>query len=105
MTESLDKKIEELEAKLKQTKALKQKKEALLKAANSKKERQNDTRRKILAGAMILAEIEKGEADKGVFLMKMDKLLTRPADRELFRLDDTNQEPQASPERRPRPQF
>ena len=65
---SIDERIAALEAKLKQEKAKKQQIEARKRAALAKVSRQQDTRRKILVGAAILAKVERGEWPK-------DKLL------------------------------
>lgn len=86
MSEAIDKRIETLEAKLKQAKALKQKQDAQKRAQASKLERQKDTRRKILVGAAILAKVERGEWPKDKLLAMMDSTLTRPDDRALFEL-------------------
>lgn len=46
-----------------------------------------DTRRKILAGALILDVIYKDEAAKNKFMPQLDKYLTRADDRALFNLN------------------
>ena len=74
------------EEKLKQLKALKQKQEATLRAAQAKKDRAAETRRKILVGAAILAKVERGEWPKDKMLEMMGQQLTRPDDRALFNL-------------------
>jgi hypothetical protein len=51
-----------------------------------KKDRASDTRRKILAGALVLEMMEKDEDTKNRFLARLDKYLTRADDRELFGL-------------------
>jgi hypothetical protein len=51
-----------------------------------KKDRASDTRRKILAGALVLEMMEKDEDTKNRFLARLDKYLTRDDDRELFDL-------------------
>jgi len=98
--------LEAAKEKLKQAKALKQKKEAKDRAASAKAERSADTRRKILVGAAILAKVERGEWPKEKMLSMLDTELTRPDDRALFGLSATPQErhqmepgrPQISPE-------
>lgn len=90
---TIDEKIEEAEKKLKQLKAKKQKEEAQKRAALAKQERANDTRRKILAGALALDMMNKDETAKQRFLDKLDKFLKRDDDRALFdlpKLADTN---------------
>lgn len=82
----IEERIKAQEEKLKQLKALKQKQEAQKRAAEAKKSRADDTRRKILIGAMMLEQMEKNEATKASVISKLDTFLTRPDDRELFEL-------------------
>ncbi len=50
-------------------------------------ERKSDTRRKILAGALILSMVEREVGiSKNVFVTALDKSLIRPQDRVLFNL-------------------
>lgn len=84
--EKAQQRVTELEEKLKQAKALKQKAEAIIKAAESKRTRAEDTRRKILLGAAILAKVERGEWPKDKMLEMMNQQLTRADDRALFGL-------------------
>lgn len=86
MSDAIEKRIETLETKLKQAKALKQKQDAQKRAQASKLERQKDTRRKILVGAAILSKVERGEWPKDKLIAMMDATLTRPDDRALFDL-------------------
>jgi large subunit ribosomal protein L7/L12 len=72
-------KIDQLKAKNEQLEA--RKLTALLKG-----ERSRDTRRKILAGALILEIINKDEAAKNKFMPQLDKYLKRDDDRALFDL-------------------
>jgi hypothetical protein len=92
MTASIEKaqqRVKDLEEKLKQAKALKQKFEARAKAAESKQKRATETRRKILVGAAILSKVERGEWPKEKMLEMMRQQLTRDDDRILFDLDPT----------------
>ena len=73
---SIDERIAALEAKLKQEKAKKQQIEARKRAALAKVSRQQDTRRKILVGAAILAKVERGEWPKDKLLAMLDAALT-----------------------------
>ena len=84
---SIDDRIEILEAKLKQKKAKKQRIEARKRAFESKKKRKEDTRRKILVGAVVLAKVENGEWPREDFLNMMKKSLIREKDQKLFLLD------------------
>ena len=74
------------ETKLKQLKAEQQKIKARKKAAEVQRKRQEDNRRKILAGAVLLARVEAGEWPQADFTAMMDKGLTRKEDRLLFGL-------------------
>jgi hypothetical protein len=85
----IDERIESLEAKLKQLKTLQQRKEARARTTAAKKSRGEELRRKILAGAVLLAKVEKGEFEEEVLKAWMSVALTRPEDRALFGLDTT----------------
>ena len=73
--ESLLRKREELNAKIQKIKS----KEAVQK-------RKEDTRRKILLGALLMEMMEKGELDKNKIKKRLDSFLTRDIDRKLFDL-------------------
>ena len=81
---TIDERIATLEAKLKQEKARKQLIEARKRAAESKLKRSQDTRRKILVGAAILAKVERDEWPEAKLLALLDATLTRADDRALF---------------------
>lgn len=83
---SIDERIAALETKLKQEKAKKQQIEARKRALESKAKRSQDTRRKILVGAAILAKVERGEWPQDKLLTMLDVSLTRADDRALFNL-------------------
>jgi len=85
-TASIEAKIKAQETKLKQLKAQKQKMEARQRAEAAKITRQQDTRRKVLVGAVILAKVERGEWPKEKLLAMLDSTLTRADDRALFGL-------------------
>lgn len=84
--EKAQQRVKDLEEKLKQAKALKQKAEARVKSAEAKQKRADDTRRKILVGAAILAKVERGEWPEDKMLEMMNHQLTRADDRALFNL-------------------
>ena len=84
--EKAQQRVKDLEDKLKQAKALKQKAEARVKTAEAKQKRADDTRRKILVGAAILSKVERGEWPKDKMLEMMGQQLTRADDRALFGL-------------------
>lgn len=85
LEEEHKKKINQLKAKNEQLEA--RKLTALLKGNKSR-----DTRRKILAGALILDIMEKDEAAKNRFMVQLDKYLTRDDDRALFDLKSLSKE-------------
>ena len=89
MAAGIEDKIKALEEKLKQAKAQKAKIEARKKAAEAKVQRSQDTRRKVLAGDMVLDMMERDESDRKRFLERLDKYLTRVDDRALFNLQVT----------------
>ncbi len=82
----IDDRIADLERRLKQAKALKQQQLARERAVEKKRQRSDDTRRKILVGAVVLAKIERGEWPKERLREWMDQALTRADDRALFGL-------------------
>lgn len=83
---NIEDRIKAQEEKLKQLKALKQKQEAQKRAAEAKRNRTADTRRKVLVGAMMLEHMDKNEATKTSVMGKLDAFLTRPDERALFGL-------------------
>jgi predicted Zn-dependent protease len=88
----IEDRIADLEKRLKQAKALKQQQVARERAAEKKRQRSEDTRRKILVGAVILAKVEHGEWPKERLREWMDKALTRADDRALFGLPTLSEE-------------
>jgi hypothetical protein len=50
------------------------------------RQRKDDTRRKILIGAILLAKIEQGQFEERQLRRRLDKALTRKDDRALFGL-------------------
>jgi len=83
---TLDDKIAEAEKKVKQLKAQREAVEARKVHALIKGKRADDTRRKILAGSLVLDMMAKEEATRQRFIERLDKYLTRPDDRALFGL-------------------
>jgi predicted Zn-dependent protease len=88
----IDDRIADLEKRLKQAKALKQQQVTRERAAEKKRQRSDDTRRKILVGAVILAKVDHGEWPKERLREWMDKALTRADDRTLFGLPTLSEE-------------
>ena len=78
-TTALDEKIEQL--KMRQVRL-----ENRLQFLAGKQARRDETRRKILIGATILAKIERGEFDRKKLDAMLDEALTRKDDRDLFAL-------------------
>jgi hypothetical protein len=97
---ALEDKIAKAEDKLKQLKAEQQKIDARKKAAEVQRKRQDDTRRKVLVGAVILAKLDAGEWPQAEFTAMMDAAISRPEDRQLFGLavpDDAGQDQPPQP--------
>lgn len=86
MTPKLDDQIETLKVRLEQLKTRQARVEARKSALASRRARKDDTRRKILAGAILLAKVEAGEFDSTTFKRWLDKALTKTDDRALFEL-------------------
>lgn len=85
-TTALDEKIEAKRVKLEQLKMRQVRLENRLQFLAAKQARRDETRRKILIGATILAKIECGEFDRKKLDAMLDEALTRKDDRALFRL-------------------
>jgi len=92
---TIEERIAALEARLKQEKARKQQIDARRRAAESRAKRSQDTRRKILVGAAILARVERGEWPRDKLLALLDASLTRADDRALFDLPAVQPQPPA----------
>ena len=82
----LDQRISELELKLKQLKSKQQRIDARARALANRRARQDDTRRKILIGATVLARIDAHQMDHAELEAWLDAHLTREDDRALFDL-------------------
>lgn len=84
---TLEEKIANAEKRIAKLKALQEKKEAARIAALIGKDSKQDTRRKILIGAMNLAKLdnpERGARARLALVRDLDLYLTRPDDRALF---------------------
>jgi hypothetical protein len=84
----LDAKMEEKRLKFEQLKAPQQRIENRQRFVESRLARREDTRRKILIGAVILARIEQGKFDEKRLRAMLDEALTRKDDRAPFGLDE-----------------
>ena len=88
---ALEDRIKGQEEKLKKLKALHQKQQAQKRTSEAKKTRADDTRRKVLVGALMLDMMGKNEQTKASIMGKLDAFLTRPNDRALFGLVEVKQ--------------
>ena len=97
--DTIDGRIEAAKKRLKQLNAQKQQLEARKRSEDSKRKRTDDTRRKILVGAAILAKVERGEWPRARLLEMLNSTLTRPDERALFDLPNSErlQVPAAPP--------
>ena len=86
--ETLKKKKEQIEARIKN-----------MEAKEKSKAKKLDTRRKILIGVMVMEQMEKDEIVKKKILMNLDGFLTRPMDRMLFDLDASQSSRERGPEK------
>ena len=86
MTTSIDARIKAQEDKLKHLKAQRQKIEARKRASAAKITRQQDTRKKVLAGAMVLQMMDGDESTRQRFIQRLEAFLVRNDDRALFEL-------------------
>jgi prefoldin subunit 5 len=78
--------IESLEQRLQQLKAKQQRLESRRRSLESRRARREDTRRKILVGAVVLAKVEQGVLTESVLRGWLDGALERADDRALFGL-------------------
>ena len=83
---AIDQRIADMETKLKQLKARQQQIVARKRTIESRQARKDDTRKKILIGSAILAQIEHGDYEQTKLNTVLDRFLTRPDDRLLFAL-------------------
>jgi hypothetical protein len=78
--------IESLEERVRQLKAKQQRIEARRRSLESRRVRRDDTRRKILVGAIVLAKVEQGVLAESVLRGWLEGALERADDRALFDL-------------------
>ena len=88
----LDDRIAGLEERLKQLRTRQTRLEARKRALASRRARKDDTRRKILIGAVVQAKVDQGVLEEAVLRGWLDAALTRADDRALFDLPDGNRE-------------
>jgi len=82
----IEERIETLKERLKQLETRKARIEARQRALLARRARKDDTRRKILAGAIVLTRVEQGKIPEAEFRSWLDAGLTRADDRQLFDL-------------------
>lgn len=82
-----------LEERLKQLKAKQQKIDARKRAKETRQARQAETRRKFLAGAIVLAQVERDAIANAQFRQWLDDSLDRDEDRALFDLPPAARRP------------
>jgi hypothetical protein len=87
MTAKLTDRIDTLEQRLRELKAKHQRSEARRRTVEARRDRREETRRKILVGAVVLAKVEQGVLEAAVLHKWLDGALTRSDDRALFALD------------------
>ena len=82
----IEERIETLKERLKQLETRKARAEGRKRSLLARRARKDDTRRKILAGAIVLAKVETGDLDPKTFQKWLDQGLVRDDDRALFEL-------------------
>ena len=86
MGSKIAERIESLEERVRQLKAKQQRIEARRRSLESRRARRDDTRRKILVGAIVLAKVEQGVLAESVLRGWLEGALERADDRALFDL-------------------
>jgi len=84
--DKLTERIAALEERLRALKARQTHSAARARTIQGRRERKEDTRRKILAGAWVLSQVERGELSRESLQRSLDRFLTRADDRALFGL-------------------
>ena len=87
--DKLIERISTLEERLRTLKAQQTRSAARARTILGRRERKDDTRRKILAGAWVLTQVERGELSRESLQRSLDRFLTRPDERALFDLPPT----------------
>jgi hypothetical protein len=86
MAAKIQGRIEALEQRLKKLKTKHQRAQARARTVQNRSARREDTRRKFLVGAIVMARIDQGLLEKSVLREWLDGSLERPDDRALFEL-------------------
>ena len=82
----IEERIDALENRLKQLRMRQQRIEARHRAIDSRRTRREDTRKKVLVGAIVLARVARGELAETELRAWLAAALTKPEDRALFGL-------------------
>lgn len=91
--DKLMERISALEERLRALKARQTQSAARARTIQGRRERKEDTRRKILAGAWVLSQVECGALSRESLQRSLDRFLSRPDDRALFGLAPTARGP------------
>jgi hypothetical protein len=86
MASGIEDRIKAAEERLKKLKLKNARAKARARTAQSRTARREDTRRKFLVGAVVLARVERGLLEESVLREWMGENLERAEDRELFQL-------------------
>jgi len=86
MNQKRKERIQALSERLRQLQAQQSKADLRQRAIDGRKARKEDTRRKMLAGSLVLMCLEDGRLSKSEFYGWLDQALDRPDDRALFGL-------------------
>ena len=81
--------IERLKERLRAAEARKRQADQRAKRLTTERLRRLDTRRKVVAGALLLGAVERGDQEAAKVLRRLTSTLTRPDDRALFEGIDT----------------
>jgi large subunit ribosomal protein L7/L12 len=82
----MEERIASMEQQLKTLRERHQKAEAKRKREETQQAKKDEARRKMLAGALVLEKVDRGEINEGQFRKWLDSALTLPEDRALFKL-------------------
>ncbi len=86
MAEKIEQRIDALEHRLKNLKAQHQRSQARARTLQNRTARREETRRKFLVGAVVLARVEQGLLEESVLRGWLEGAIEQPEDRALFGL-------------------
>ena len=90
MASVMEDRIQAAEERLRKLKAQNARAKARVRTARSRTARREETRRKFLVGAVVLARVEKDQLEMSVLRQWMDGALERDEDRKLFGLQGSS---------------